>query len=79
MNSYQTEYSEDYIGLTFLAVAIEGALGMYHTGTAVQIEIDVIMGILTAMAFWRHRSNIGRLKAGNERKLYLTHSDKESK
>lgn len=66
-------------GLTFLAVAIEGALGMYHTGTAVQIEIDVIMGILTAMAFWRHRSNIGRLKAGNERKLYLTHSDKESK
>ena len=66
-------------GLTFLAVVIEGALGMYHTGTAMLIEIDVIMGILTAMAFWRHRSNIGRLKAGNERKLYLTHSDQKSR
>ena len=54
-------------------------MGMYHTGVPVLIEMDVIMGILTAMAFWRHRSNIGRLKSGTERKLYLTHSDKDSK
>ena len=66
-------------GLTFLAVVIEGAMGMYHTGVPALIEMDVIMGILTAMAFWRHRSNIGRLKSGTERKLYLTHSDKDSK
>lgn len=66
--------------VSFLAVAVEGAMGMYHVaGPAALVEMDVIMGILTAMAFWRHRSNIGRLRAGNERKMYLTKSSDAAK
>lgn len=65
---------------TFVSVMIEGVCGLYHVGSpAMLVEMDVIMGILTCMAFYRHRSNIGRLKAGTERKMYLVHSEKNDK
>lgn len=65
---------------TLAAVIIEGACGLYHAGSmSVLIEMDVIMGALTVMAFWRHRSNIRRLLNGTERKMYLIHSEKNDK
>ena len=33
--------------------------------------IIVIQGFLTAMAWYRHRANIGRLLSGTERKTYI--------
>ena len=35
------------------------------------LEIIVIQGFLTAMAWYRHRANIGRLLSGTERKTYI--------
>jgi glycerol-3-phosphate acyltransferase PlsY len=29
------------------------------------------MAVLAAMAYWKHRANIGRLLRGEERKTYL--------
>ena len=56
-----------------LAVIIEGALGLYGlSSTAMLIEISVIMVLLTALAWYQHRKNIGRLKNGTESKMYLT-------
>lgn len=34
------------------------------------LEYDVLAGIICAMAFWRHRSNISRLLHGTENKLW---------
>lgn len=65
---------------TFVAVVIEGLCGLYHVGDpAMLAEMDAIMGILTFMAFYRHRANIERLKNGTERKMYLVHSEKNDK
>ncbi len=55
-----------------IAVIVQGHLGVYHMASpAMTAETDVIMVLLTIMAFWRHRSNIRRLRDGNERKTYL--------
>lgn len=55
-----------------IAVIVQGQLGVYHMASpAMTAETDVIMVLLTIMAFWRHRSNIRRLRDGNERKTYL--------
>lgn len=55
-----------------IAVIVQGHLGVYHLASpAMTVETDVIMILLTVMAFWRHRSNIERLRSGNERKTYL--------
>ncbi len=55
-----------------IAVIVQGHLGVYHMASpAMTAETDVIMILLTIMAFWRHRSNIRRLRDGNERKTYL--------
>lgn len=40
------------------------------------IEMYVLFGALTVMAFWKHRQNIVRLVHGNERKTYLTKKNK---
>ena len=56
----------------FLAVMAEGALGLYPTGTPASFaELSVIMGLLTALAYYRHRTNIVKLRTGNESKTYL--------
>ena len=33
------------------------------------LEMDVIMGLMTALAIYRHRANISRLLNGTENKL----------
>ena len=59
-----------YLG-TFIQLVIEGCMGMFGDLGPMLPEIIVIQGILTFMAWYRHRENIGRLLAGNERKTYI--------
>lgn len=49
-----------------------GVFGMTHPRLN---EMYVILALLTAMAFWKHRENIKRLLSGTERKTYLTHKN----
>ena len=37
----------------------------------------VVMGLLTALAFFRHRANIMRLAKGTENRVYLGKKDKK--
>ena len=59
-----------YLG-TWIQLIIEGRMGMFGISGAMLIEIIVIQGILTFMAWYRHRENIGRLLAGKECKTYI--------
>lgn len=52
----------------FIIFGINGMVpGLYP---AELIEAIVIVVVITLLAFWRHRANIGRLIHGNERKLW---------
>ena len=57
-----------YVGalICFIGFGTAGNYGMdlFHT-----IEMDVIMGLLTVLAIYRHRANISRLLNGTENKL----------
>ncbi|MCR5654199.1 MAG: glycerol-3-phosphate 1-O-acyltransferase PlsY [Lachnospiraceae bacterium] len=56
-----------------------GQMGQFGGGMMPQsnlIEMYVIAVFLAAMAFYRHRANIGRLASGTERKTYLTKKNK---
>ena len=63
-----------YLWVLICAV-IMGELGEYgfapDVNRAMLTEYYVIMLLLTAMAIYRHKENIKRLIAGNERKTYL--------
>ncbi len=56
----------------FLAVVAEGAAGWYPAGgPAALAELSVIMGLLTVLAYYRHRTNIAKLRNGSESRTYL--------
>lgn len=57
----------------FIELIILGQMGVFGMTQPLLIEMYVIAGGLTAMAFYKHRENIKRLFAGTERKTYLTH------
>ena len=59
-----------YLG-TFIQLVIEGTKGVFGNLGPMLPEIIVIQGLLTFMAWYRHRENIGRLLAGKERKTYI--------
>lgn len=65
-----------YVG--FVAeMVICGQLGVFEGASqATLYEMYVISVLLAAMAFWKHRENIGRLLRGEERKTYLTKKNK---
>ena len=46
-----------------------GAAGNYGMDFSHTVEMDVIMGLMTALAIYRHRANIYRLLNGTENKL----------
>ena len=46
-----------------------GAAGSYGMDFSHTLEMDVIMGLMTALAIYRHRANISRLLNGTENKL----------
>jgi len=56
-----------------IELVILGQMGIFGMTQACLIEMYVIAGFLTVMAYWKHRENIGRLLHGTERKTYLTH------
>ena len=54
-----------------------GQLGVFGDVTQAHlIEMYVLTGLLTVMAYWQHRQNIMRLIQGNERKTYLLKKNK---
>ncbi len=66
-----------YPSLLILMI-IEGCLGVYDPASkAVLIEMYILFGLLTAMAYYQHRANLKRLLSGTERKTYVFHKDKK--
>lgn len=61
----------------FIGVIAFGAAGSYGMDKGHTIEMDVVMGLMTALAIYRHRANISRLIKGNENKTYLGKSGKK--
>ena len=54
-----------------------GQLGVFGEMTQANlIEMYILTGLLTVMAYWQHRQNIVRLIQGNERKTYLLKKNK---
>lgn len=54
--------------IEFIIFGIKGMVpGVYP---AELVEAIIIVAVITILAFWRHRANIGRLIHGNERKLW---------
>ena len=65
-------------GGTFIQMIIEGQMGVFGPASqATLIEMYIIQFLLTFMAYYRHRANIGRLLSGNERKTYLFKTNSE--
>ena len=67
--------------LVYVSLLIEmiicGQCGVFQgMSQANQIAVYLLMTALTALAFWKHRSNIVRLIHGEERKTYLTKKNK---
>ncbi len=56
-----------------------GQRGTFGMTQPLLIEMYIIAGLLTVMAFYKHKDNIKRLLSGTERKTYLGHKDKEEK
>lgn len=55
----------------FIAMILFGQRGAYGMDSPYVMEMYAIMGVLTALAFLRHRANIVRLVKGTENKIYL--------
>ena len=53
-----------------------GFLGMDLMSQGTLIEMYIVAGLMTALAFYQHRTNISKLIAGNERKTYLFKKNK---
>ena len=62
-----------------IQMVVSGQLGVFGAGVsqATLIEMYIITAFLTAMAYWKHRQNIGRLLKGTERKTYLFKKNKD--
>jgi len=68
-----------YVWLLAQMIVMGSVLGFYNTLTQPQlIEMYIVTLLLTVMAFVRHRENIKRLIAGNERKTYIKKKGEES-
>lgn len=61
-----------------IEMVVLGQVGIFGMPQNLLIEMYVIAGVLTVMAYYKHRENIKRLLSGTERKTYLTHKNKES-
>lgn len=55
----------------FLAMIFLGQKGAYGMDPAHMTEMYVVMGLMTALAFFRHRANVVRLLNGTENRIYL--------
>ncbi|MCD8082284.1 MAG: glycerol-3-phosphate 1-O-acyltransferase PlsY [Clostridiales bacterium] len=53
----------------FVWMVYFGRIGDYGLAASAQTEFDVVAFLITAMAVWRHRANIGRLLSGTENRV----------
>lgn len=65
-----------YAGL-MIEMVITGQMGLFGSPQAVLNEMYIITALLTILAYYKHRENIGRLMRGEERKTYLIKKNKE--
>lgn len=65
-----------YAGL-MIEMVIAGQMGLFGSPQAVLNEMYIITALLTILAYYKHRENIGRLMRGEERKTYLIKKNKE--
>lgn len=54
-----------------IVMIVRGQNGGYGMDSSHTMEMYVVMCLLTALAFYKHRANIVRLVSGNESKIYL--------
>lgn len=66
-----------YAGL-MVQMVVSGQMGLFGSSQPILIEMYVITGLLTILAYYKHRENIKRLLKGEERKTYLTKKNKEN-
>ena len=60
-----------------IQIVISGQMGLFGAMTQpLLIEMYIIAGLLTAMAYYKHKENIMRLVKGEERKTYLFKKNK---
>lgn len=64
-----------YLGFLIQTI-IMGQMGVFNVASSVLKEMYILVGLLTLMAFWKHKGNIKRLCQGNERKTYLFKKNK---
>ena len=64
-----------YVGLV-VEMIICGQLGVFGMSQRLLNEMYLVTVLLSVMAFWKHRTNIGRLVRGEERKTYLFKKNK---
>ena len=63
--------------LFFVCIVALERVGLIHPqSVAGRIELYVLAAVIMIMAFFRHKENIKRLMAGNERKTYLSRKNK---
>ena len=60
----------------WICFVVFGAIGCYGMDLSHTVEMDVVMGLMTVLAVYRHRSNISRLLSGKESKVYLGKASK---
>ncbi|MEY8325439.1 glycerol-3-phosphate 1-O-acyltransferase PlsY [Lachnospiraceae bacterium 54-11] len=65
-----------YAGL-MIEMVVVGQAGLFGASQAVLNELYIVTALLTILAYYKHRENIGRLLKGTERKTYLTKKNKE--
>lgn len=58
-----------------IELVVLGQMGVFGMPQAALTEMYIVAGLLTIMAYYKHRDNIRRLLAGTERKTYLTHKN----
>ncbi|SDB48684.1 MULTISPECIES: glycerol-3-phosphate 1-O-acyltransferase PlsY [unclassified Butyrivibrio] len=60
----------------FIQLVVEGQMGLLNMSQPHLIEMYIIAFAMTALAFYQHRTNIGRLIRGEERKTYIWKKNK---
>ena len=60
----------------FVSMIIFGQSGLFGVTQPVLTEMYIVVFLLGALAFWKHRENIKRLIHHEERKTYLSHKNK---
>lgn len=62
--------------ILFTWLAAFAALGAYGIDQGLLFEFYIITALISGLAFWRHRANIGRLVRGTENKISLNFGKK---